>query len=344
LLRVFSVAWASRRPRNIEELKESGMTPQTALDQSKARAAIDAVKNRKREAIGRTDLTRHARFAKLRHKLGKELQSLFSNVDVAKIDAALQANRAELRAALAQDEKANAAQLAELAKLQLPGLANTRSALEHIAFKPYLTTLVPIHTPFFIGARPAGFMTDSSVLPWGSWATASLVADQNTANDSDRLSFYFAWQNPTNYLAVLNCSAGLSANGAIGMNAKPGFFSGGSVWLDLHAELNVFIGSYEIAWQATQKNDIVSLSADGGNFLGFGDVVNQTVASASELRCDTIEVAGDQVIVVEVALVADYTIDDGHIALDFTSDMAVLCPVLNIELLTPPPPSPPTPI
>jgi len=194
-----------------------------------------------------------------------------------------------------------------------------------------------------IGAIPAGFLTDSLVLPWSSWAKASLILDQNTSGSTARVSFYFLWQNPTNYLAVLNGATTLSANGAVGLDAQPGFLSGGSASLELHAELNVFVGNVEISWQQTQKSDIVSLSADGGNVLGLGDVVNRMISSASDLRCNSIEAAGDQVIVFEVALVANYAIDDGQISVDFTSDLALLCPVLNIELLTPPPGPPTTP-
>jgi hypothetical protein len=320
------------------------MATQTAIDESKARAAIDAVKDRKRGPIEQADLTRRSRATKLRRKLSKDLQPLWSGVDVAKIDHALQAHHAELRETLAREKQATAGQMAEMAELQLRGLANARSALEHIGFKPYLITPILVPTPFMIGARPAGFLTDSLALPWSSWAKASLILDQNTSASTARISFYFLWRNPANYLAVLNCTTGLSASGGVELDAQPGFFSGGNVSLHLHAELNVFVGNLEISWQATQKSDIVSLSADGGNFLGYGDIVNQTISSASDLRCNSIEVAGDQIVVFEVALVADYTIDDGHIAVDFTSDLAILCPVLNIELLTPPPAPPITPI
>ena len=45
-------------------------------------------------------------------------------------------------------------------------------------------------------------------------------------------------------------------------------------------------------------------------------------------------------IVFEVAFVADYSIDGGSIDIDFaTGARSVICPALNIELLTPPGPS-----
>ena len=44
-------------------------------------------------------------------------------------------------------------------------------------------------------------------------------------------------------------------------------------------------------------------------------------------------------VVFEVAFVADYAIDDGSIDIDFAGgDRSVVCPALNVELLTPPGP------
>ncbi len=96
---------------------------------------------------------------RLRKKLGKELKPLFTGagLDLGRIDKVLKGNHAELRRNLTQDKAATAKQFAALTKLRLAGLANTRAALEHLAFNPYLTTPIPVATPFLIGARPTGF-------------------------------------------------------------------------------------------------------------------------------------------------------------------------------------------
>ena len=59
------------------------MATQTAIDEAKARAAIAAVKDRKRAPITPADLTRRSRAAALRRKLGKNPQPLWSGIDVA---------------------------------------------------------------------------------------------------------------------------------------------------------------------------------------------------------------------------------------------------------------------
>ncbi|HVT53912.1 MAG TPA: hypothetical protein VHE77_20200 [Dongiaceae bacterium] len=314
------------------------MSMRTAVDESKAKAAIDAVKDRKRERIEAVEFPQRARLAKLRHKLGKDLQPFLAGLDLGKVDQALKANQAELRRSLAQDKEATAKQLAALAAADRAGLANTRRAIEHIKFKPYLTTLIPVETPFLIGARPAGFMTGSAAAPGDNWATAVLNSNQDTSASSMRASFYFAWQNPTSYLAVLNASADLVLNGSAGVDAQPGIITGGSATVSLRAELNAFIGQFEISYQQNQKVALASLSTDGGGIFGLGDVLNQSISTTAHLGCTSIEVQGDQMAVFEVALVADYSLDDGHAVADFSADRAIFCPGLNIELLTPPGP------
>jgi hypothetical protein len=316
------------------------------IDKFKARAAIDAVKNRKRVQVPEAGFAQRAG-GKLRKKLGKQLKPLFTaaGLDLKKVDKALKDRQAELRRRLARDKKANSKQFRKLAKLRMAGLANTRAALEHLAFKPYLTTPIPVATPFLIGARPAGFLTDDHVEPWNNWGKPALQSGQDTSGNSARVSFYFAWQNPVPYLAVINGSADVIANGHVANTAEDGFFSGGNATVKLRAEMNVFLGATEISWQPGQKSDIDTISAWGSSLFDPGGVGDRDVSATAHLSCTTIEVQGDQMAVFEVAFVADYSIDDGSIDIDFASgDRSVICPVLNIELLTPPGSNPNPPL
>ena len=142
------------------------------LDKARAKAAIDAVKDRKRPMLAEPDVKARG---KLRKKLGKELRPLFAGagLDLGKLDKALKGNQAELRKSLAQERAATAKQYAQAMKLNLAGLANTRAALEHLAGTAYLTTPIPVATPFFIGARPVGFLEDSTIEPFNNRAKLS---------------------------------------------------------------------------------------------------------------------------------------------------------------------------
>jgi hypothetical protein len=309
------------------------------LDTARAKAAIDAIKDRTRPMLAAPGVKARG---KLRKKLGKELRPLFASagLDLGRLDKALQGSQAALRKSLAQDRAATARQYAQAAKLNLAGLANTRAALEHLAGTAYLTTPIPLATPFFIGARPVGFLADSAIEPWNNWAKPSLQISQDTDGSSARISFYFAWQNPIDFLAVINCSADVMANGHVKNLADDGIFTGGSATVKLRTELNVFLGQLAISWQQTQKADIDTIHAEGSGIFDVGALGDRDVSASTHLSCNTIEVQGDQIVVVEVAFVADYSIDDGSIDIDFASgDRAVICPALNIELLTPPGPS-----
>jgi hypothetical protein len=309
-----------------------------ALDKAQAKAAIDAIKDRKHPMLTAPGVQARG---KLRKKLGRELRPLFAGagLDLRKLDKALQVNHAELKKSLAQEQAANAKQVAEAHKLRLAGLANTRAALEQLAGTAYLTTPIPLPTPFFIGARPAGFLEDSSTAPFNNVAKPSLQASQNTDGRSAKISFYFSWQNPIDFLAVLNCSADVIANGHVRNLADDGIFSGGSATVKLRTELNVFVGPLTISFQQGQRANIATITAEGGGLFDVGAVGDRDVSTSAHLTATNIQVDGSRTVFFEVAFVADYAIDDGSIDIDFASgDRGVICPALNIELLTPPGP------
>jgi hypothetical protein len=309
------------------------------LDRARAKAAIDAVKDRKQPMLLETGVQARG---KLRKKLGKELRPLFAGagLDLGKLDKALQVNHAELKKSLAKERAATARQYAQAHKLRLAGLANTRAALEQLAGTPHLTTAIPLATPFFIGARPVGFLEDSSIAPFNNVAKPSLHVTQNTDGSSAKISFYFSWQNPIDFLAVLNCSADVIVNGHVKNLADDGIFTGGSATVKLRTELNVFVGPLTISFQQGQKADIDTITAEGGGIFDVGAVGDRDVSASTHLSATNIQVDGSRIVVFEVAFVADYSIDDGSINVDFASgDRSVVCPALNIELLTPPGPS-----
>ena len=309
------------------------------LDKAKAKAAINAVKDRKHPMLLQTGVQARG---KLRKKLGRELRPLFASagLDLGKLDKALKGNHAALKKSLAQEQAASAKQYAQAHRMRLAGLANTRAALEQLAGTAFLTTPITVSTPFFIGARPVGFLEDSSIAPFNNVAKPSLHITQNTDGRSAKISFYFAWQNPIDFLAVLNCSADVIANGHVKNTADDGIFTGGSATVKLRTELTVFVGPLQISFQQGQRANIDTITAEGGGIFDVGAVGDRDVSATTHLSASNIQVEGNRIVVFEVAFVADYSIDDGSIDVDFASgNRSVICPALNIELLTPPGPS-----
>jgi hypothetical protein len=82
---------------------------------------------------------------------------------------------------------------------------------------------------------------------------------------------------------------------------------------------------------------LVSLATHGGGIFGLGDVLSETISDTAHLSCKNVEVQCGQLIVFDVALVAEYSVHDGNIGMDFSSsNHQIVCPGLNVELLTPP--------
>jgi hypothetical protein len=117
-------------------------TPQ--FDQAQIKAAIEAIKDRKRPALVRGP--QHAQLQTLRRNLGQRLQPLFAEagLDREKLNKILEQHQHDVRAVLEKDKAANAKGLSLLNQNLRRGLANQTRALELLA----LNRLSPLLYPF----------------------------------------------------------------------------------------------------------------------------------------------------------------------------------------------------
>jgi hypothetical protein len=314
------------------------------IDKAQLKATVDAIKKRKRPELHQLRRVQSAKVAKLRRDLSKTLKPLFTaaGFDAAKIGKVLARHQAEMRAVVKKEKMDVAGQLAASAKIREHGLDNARRAAEQMASTPYLTTPIPIVTPYLIYATPVGMLHDSHIEPWNNWAKFTYSSNKDTAYGAVIVNFYFAWQNPSNYLAVINCDADLLVSGIIEAGAEQGWLLPGSSFLELWGRLTVFLGQTAISWQGSQVRQIATVSAEGGwaPIGGSGDLNATSIFGAYHLACSDIQVQGNQIVVFEVACSADWWIDEGgDITLDFDFDPGaykVACPALHIDLLTPP--------
>jgi hypothetical protein len=316
----------------------------TMIDAAALKAAVAKIQNRERPELDLIRMTKVAKRAQLRRRLGKELRPLFAGAkfDPGKIEKVLAKNEAELRDALTKEDAAAARRAAPLAEQQHKGIAETSRALEQLQFQPFLTTSIPLATPYLIYATPVGMLHDTHVEPWNNWAKFTYTSDRDTAYDSVVVNFYFAWQNRSDFLAVINCSTSLMPNGLIEVTADPGWLFPGSAWLELRAALTVFHGGSVINYQGTQQRQIGSVYTAAG-WSGWGSpgtIESQDIFGSYPLSCADIPVDPGQFAIFEVACIADWWIDEGgSMTLDFDFDPAgyqVLCPALQIDLLTAP--------
>jgi len=311
------------------------------IDPSQLKAAVDAIKDRKRPDIHQLRLAQRSKLTKLRRKLGRNMPPLLTgSFDAKKIDKVLAHHHAETHDLLEKEKAETAKRLAAIAKSGRLGIENTMQALEQIQFEPYVFNLIPLTTPYLIYATPVGMLHDTHTEPWNNWAKFSFSSDQDTAYSSVVVSFYFAWQNRSDYLAVINCNAALLINGLIEVTAEQGWLFPGGTSLDLWASLTVFLGQNPVNYQGTQKSQMGVLYIEGGGPFSAGSIAAENIFGTYPLSCRDIQVQASQTVVFEVACTADWWIDaGGSIVLDFDSAPSayqVACPSLNVELLTAP--------
>lgn len=314
------------------------------LDKAQLKAAIAKIEDRKQPQLELLEMARQSKQAKLRRKLGKQLRSAFEGAafDAKKIDKVLARNQAELSAVLKKADAAAAKRMAPIVKQQRQGIANTRKALERIRYQPHLTTTIPISTPFLIFATPVGMLSDTHTEPFNNFAKFFYTSDRNTAYDSVVVKFFFAWQNNSDFLAVINCSTDLIANGLIIDTAEPGWLFPGSAWIESWARLTVYLGSTTINYQGSQQKQMGQVFTEAGysEFGAPGTINSKDIVGTFGLSCSNIAVDPGRIVVFEVACSADWWIDmGGSITVDFNSAQAgrqVMVPSLQVELLTAP--------
>jgi hypothetical protein len=323
--------------------KTRGAAP-VKLDKTELKALVAKIQVRKQPDLDLLQMTRQSKQAKLRRKLGKQLRTEFAaaSFDVRKIDNVLAGHKAELGAALKKADAAAAKRMVPIVKQQHQGIANTRKALEHIRYQSHLTTTIPISTPFLIYATPVGMLSDTHTEPFNNFAKFFYTSDRNTAYDSVVVKFFFAWQNNSDFLAVINCSTSLIANGLLIDTAEPGWLFPGSAWIEAWARLTVYMGSTTINYQGTQQKQIGQVYTEAGyhEFGAPGSINSVDITGAFDLSCSNIAVDPGRIVVFEVACSADWWIDfGGSITVDFNSNPAgrqLVCPSLQVGLLTAP--------
>ncbi|GAB2175896.1 hypothetical protein [Dongia sp. agr-C8] len=328
----------------LERAKTAKTRAIAPVDKAELKALITKIQDRKQPDLQLLQMVRQSKQAKLRRKLGKQLRAEFAGAafDVRKIDKVLAGNKAELSAVLKKADAAAAKRMAPIVKQQRQGIANTRKALEHIRYQPHLTTTIPISTPFLIYATPVGMLSDTHTEPFNNWAKFFYTSDRNTAYDSVVAKFFFSWQNNSDFLAVINCSTSLIANGLLIDTAEPGWLFPGSAWIEAWARLTVYMGSTTINYQGTQQKQMGQVYTEAGysEFGAPGSINSVDITGAFDLSCSNIAVDPGRIVVFEVACSADWWIDfGGSITLDFNSNTAgrqLLCPSLQVELLTAP--------
>lgn len=325
------------------------MAKNTSKIHSEVKAAISKIRDRERHETALTPLSRNPLLLNLRGNFQKQLQPVFAKagVNIDEVNKVLTQYQSERSRILEKEGAATAKSIAALQKTMRNGMENRRKALDLLGAKPFIVTPIPLMSADSIWATPVGMLIDSRIIPGNNVAKIKFETHDDTGsnNPSVSLYFYFFWKNDTQYAAVLNASADLILTGWAGLNAWTSFWGGSHSTMDLTAVMNVFVEGQQI-FDSHERTSIKSLSAYGGSDL-FGDTGSDSdnIISTFNLSCSKILVESDQIVLFEVGMVASYTINNGSVALSFCDvvqgdlplfDGSVICPALNIDLLTAP--------
>jgi hypothetical protein len=263
--------------------------------------------------------------------------------DIRKVDQLRKQASAELQR-IVQAERRDAVKRSTQAKAALKShVVSRRKALDARLALPLAPPYpIKLDKPFLIWASPhSNIIYDSRIEPNNSWAKVKVEgASDSLKHGSEKLSFYFIWDNPSDYHAVINAATFLALTGYGHAYADGSFwhwYIGNSSSVALTAYLYVWEWWNQPPTVAQYDHDhIGGVGAHGG----LTDDSNFAVFSgAYDLAIDQCVVAPRGTVVFEVALDFLYLIlGGGSFEADFQyGSLDIKCPYIELSLLTAPP-------
>jgi hypothetical protein len=313
---------------------------ETAMATSKSHieSLIADIQQREQLDVAAIELSRRAELSALRRDLDKRVEPVLvdAGINTKTIRDLLVDHQKKVREHWSHQNAAAEKYFAALDEQHRAGRDNRRNALEHISGLPQIVTPIVIPTPFSIYAAPSGMLVDSNAIDHGSWGRIHLTDSHNTASKAASLRFYFSWRNESAYAAVITASADLTVRGICQAQAESNLFTGGNASLTVYARLITYMGGGSF-WGPPA--DITSVKADsrGALFFGSPDFDQKYVYTVPTVAKSEMIIEADQLVIFEVALWAQYSIDAGSILLDFSGpERFVMCSGLVIGLLSSP--------
>jgi hypothetical protein len=303
---------------------------------SQLQAAVAAIVKRERSTPRKAEAPAVAKLSKLRRKHGRQLERALAEAGVVTDD--MKRLHLDYRAAandlIAFRSRAGAG--AEAAKHRDAFLANRKRALGHVAGKLFAVTPIVLDKPLSILFQPSGMYVEDRIASFDSWAKFFHEDAADTGYRELAVKFFFSWQNPSDYVAVINVRADLLVRGLCLANAVGSTWTGGDALVNLWSSLRIHAPGGAIGNRQTKALATVQADCWPGIFASAGDVQSVLLDEATSLEFAYLLVDPGQLLVIEVALTGDYAIDDGGVQLAFSNDYRVTCPGVVVELLTAP--------
>ena len=180
--------------------------------------------------------------------------------------------------------------------------------------------------------------TGTALEPWANRASvASAWPSVDHLGYVAGVGFAFVWTNPSNNSVVIDVESFVALSGYCTVGAGSTFLGQNSTHLSVTAFLQPSL-PFDPVYPPLQSGQTVlaeELSADGGGFLGLGEVRAANVAGYYGVFHQKLIVPGGQLAVFEAGayFLAGAT-SDGSASADFASgDFLVLCPVVMLTIV-----------
>ena len=278
-----------------------------------------------------------------------------AGVNVSKLEEIAAQTRDDARRRL-EAEKSAAAQRMPAALSTLKQWTANRATAQKLLAKPFLSYYEIIPKPFLIWETPkaeSGVFVNYQAENNFSWLKAFVETSSRT--DDTHFTFYFYWQNPSEYYALMNVDSWLILNGACEAVASQGLFSSDNASAELIASLAIWRwmgwgtdpmtgANLDQTELSGVSNQIMDLQANGSNF-GFGTTTPQSQNfqyAIYNLNYNLLAVPPGASVLFEVGVEMGYGFrrggqDGDYIYIDFANDKAgyqIICTEVSLEMLT----------
>jgi hypothetical protein len=276
----------------------------------------------------------------IRRNLRKHLEPVLSEMGLgkAKLNEVIARHHDDVKRYLKRQEAEKKKTFSRLAKYYQIGVANRQDAIKRLAGSPLISAPLIIDKPASIFIYPSGMLAEDHIESGNSWAKLIWRDDDDVEGKEASVKFFFAWENPFDYLAVINVNAALAVRGQCTLSVSPGAVLGSSSDLFLTTQLKVHMSGIALGGH-DQEQKITSFGVDTWGSIFGGDPVSETedVFSTVNLSYKQILVDARQLVIIEVSMIAAYWIDTGSVDLIFARDHPyVSCPGVIIEILSAP--------
>jgi hypothetical protein len=318
--------------------------PQVAKpSKSQVQAAISAIIEREQhEGIAAPILQiNESNRAWIRRNLRNHLDPVFSEMGLNKdkLEQVITRHQDEVRHYLKKQESKTAKRLSTLTKSYEKTWANRQAAIKQLTQGFFVSAPLILDRPNSIFVYPSAMLVEDHVESGNSWAKLIWEDSQDVQYKETSVKFFFAWTNPFNYLVVINVSADLVVRGQCTLTAFPGLLFGGWTSLFLTTQLKVHLSGVAIGGH-DQEQGITSFGADTWGSLFGGDKASasEDVFATASLSLKQVLVGVQQLVIIEISMIAAYHIDNGTVSLIFARDHPfVACPAVMVDILAPPP-------